>query len=37
MEKYVGGEHDVEVAELKAAIRQGCIASGLVPVLCGSA
>jgi elongation factor G len=36
MEKYLS-EHDVEVDELKAAIRQGCITSGLVPVLCGSA
>jgi len=36
MEKYVH-DHAVEPAELKAAIRKGCIRWQLIPVLCGSA
>jgi len=36
MEKYVHGQ-TIETAELKVAIRKGCIRSQLIPVLCGSA
>ena len=36
MEKYVH-DHDVGLAELKAAIRRGCVRRDLIPVLCGSA
>ena len=36
MEKYLG-EEEIEVAELKAAIRQATIGREIVPVLCGSA
>ena len=36
MEKYLG-EEDIEVSELKAAIRQATINRDIVPVLCGSA
>jgi len=36
MERYLE-EHDVGVDDLKRAIRTGCLANGLVPVLCGSA
>jgi len=35
-EKYVNGQ-PVEAAELKAALRKGCIGLQLVPVLCGAA
>jgi len=36
MERYLE-ERDVGVDDLKRAIRTGCLANGLVPVLCGSA
>jgi elongation factor G len=36
MEKYVHGQ-TIETAELKVAIRKGCVRSQLIPVLCGSA
>jgi elongation factor G len=36
MEKYVHGQ-TIETAELKVAIRKGCVHSQLIPVLCGSA
>ena len=36
MEKYVN-EHKADEAELKAAIRKGCVRWQIVPVLCGSA
>ena len=36
MEKYLEGE-DFTVSEITAALRQGTINQGLVPVLCGSA
>jgi elongation factor G len=35
MEKYLGGE-ELTVAEIKAALRKGCISNKLVPVICGS-
>ncbi len=35
-EKYFSGE-DPTPAEMRAAIRKGCLEKGLVPVLCGSA
>lgn len=36
MEKYLEGE-EVDPEEIRAALRKGCIAMGLVPVFCGSA
>ena len=36
MEKYLEGE-DIEVAEIKEAIRKATIAVDIIPVLCGSA
>lgn len=36
MEKYFEGQ-EISVEELKAAIRKGCLAMKLTPVLCGSA
>jgi elongation factor G len=36
MEKYVQGQ-PIEIEELKAAIRKGCIRWQIIPVLCGSA
>ncbi len=35
MEKYLGGEAITE-AELRTAIRKGCLSATLVPVLCGA-
>ena len=35
MGKYIGGE-EIAPAEIRAAIRKGCIGMTLVPVLCGS-
>ena len=36
MEKYLEGE-EIDPQEIRAALRKGCIAMGLVPVFCGSA
>jgi len=36
MEKYLGDE-EITVAELKAAIRKGCLDNTFIPTLCGSA
>ena len=36
MEKYLEGE-DIDIRELKAAIRKSCISGDIVPMLCGSA
>ena len=36
MEKYLEGEEN-DPQEIRAALRKGCIAMGLVPVFCGSA
>jgi len=36
MEKYLEGE-EISADEIRAALRKGCIAMGLVPVFCGSA
>lgn len=36
MEKYLNGE-EIEIAEIKKAIRKGCINNQIYPVLCGTA
>lgn len=36
MERYLNGE-EVDAEEIRAALRKGCIAQGIVPVFCGSA
>ena len=36
MMKYLEGE-ELTIPEVKAAIRKGCIANEIVPVLCGTA
>ena len=36
MERYLNGE-EVSADEIRAALRKGCIAQGIVPVFCGSA
>ena len=36
MEKYLAGDHNFTVAELKGAIRRGTLANKFFPVLCGS-
>jgi elongation factor G len=36
MEKYLGGE-EVSAAEIRVAVRKGCIAQKIIPVTCGSA
>jgi len=36
MEKYLAGDHNFSVEELKGAIRRGCLANKFFPVLCGS-
>ena len=36
MEKYLEGD-EIDPQEIRAALRKGCIAMGLVPVFCGSA
>ena len=36
MKKYLEGE-EIDPQEIRAALRKGCIAMGLVPVFCGSA
>ena len=35
MEKYLGGE-ELSVEEIKAAIKKGCLAMEIIPMLCGS-
>lgn len=35
MEKYLGGE-ELSTAEIKAAIKKGCLAMEIIPMLCGS-
>ena len=36
MEKYLDGQ-DIDINELKAAIRKSCISGDIIPMLCGSA
>jgi len=36
MEKYLAGDHNFSVEELKGAIRRGTLANKFFPVLCGS-
>ena len=36
LEKYLSGE-SLDIAELKAALREACIANKIIPVVCGSA